>query len=173
MELHGGTVEARSAGPGQGSEFVVRWPLPTGETKEGVPTAPEGPPATERAVRVLLVDDSVDAAESLAMLLRLWGHEAAVAHDGPAALRLVGQQRPEVALLDIGLPGMDGYELARRLRQQPGLEQTFLVALTGWGQEEDRRRSKEAGFDHHLVKPVDLSALQELLAQAQPLGTSG
>jgi signal transduction histidine kinase/ActR/RegA family two-component response regulator len=164
-EMHGGTVEARSAGPGQGSEFVVRWPLPTGDTQEGVPTVPERPPAAERAVRVLLVDDSVDAAESLAMLLRLWGHEAAVAHDGPGALRLAEQQRPEVALLDIGLPGMDGYELARQLRHRPGLEGTVLVALTGWGQEEDRRRSHEAGFDHHLVKPVDPNALMRLLTE--------
>jgi signal transduction histidine kinase/ActR/RegA family two-component response regulator len=167
-EMHGGTVEARSAGPGQGSEFVLRWPLPTEGAGEGVPAAPAGPPATERAVRVLLVDDSVDAAESLAMLLRLWGHEAVIAHDGPAALRLVEQQRPEVALLDIGLPGMDGYELARQLRRRPGFERVALVALTGWGQEGDRRRSQEAGFDHHLVKPVELSALRELLAQAQP-----
>ena len=129
---------------------------------------PEEVPATERAVRVLLVDDNVDAAESLAMLLRLWGHEVAVAHDGPAALRAAEAQRPEVALLDIGLPGMDGYELARRLRSQPGLGRAVLVALTGWGQEEDRRRSQEAGFDHHLTKPVELSALQELLAQTQP-----
>ena len=101
------------------------------------------------------------------MLLRLWGHEVAVAHDGPAALRAAEGQRPEVALLDITLPGMDGYELARRLRSQPGLERIALVALTGWGQEEDRRRSQEAGFAHHLTKPVDLSALQELLEQFQ------
>jgi CheY-like chemotaxis protein len=101
------------------------------------------------------------------MLLRLWGHEVAVAHDGPSALRAVEGQRPEVALLDISLPGMDGYELARRLRRQPGLEGTVLVALTGWGQEDTRRRSQEVGFDHHVVKPVDLSALQELLARAQ------
>jgi CheY-like chemotaxis protein len=113
----------------------------------------------------------VDAAESLAMLLRLWGHEVVVAHNGPEALRAAGAQRPEVALLDISLPGMDGYELARRLRGQLGLGQAVLVALTGWGQEEDRRRSKEAGFGHHLVKPVDLSELQDLLALAQPQGT--
>jgi signal transduction histidine kinase/CheY-like chemotaxis protein len=168
IEMQGGTVEAHSPGPGQGSEFVVRWPSPTGQTNEGVPADPEGPPATERAVRVLLVDDSVDAANSLAMLLRLWGHEALVANDGPAALRLVERQRPEVALLDIGLPGMDGYELARRLRRQPGLGKTVLVALTGWGQPEDRHRAREAGFDHHMVKPVELAALQQLLAQAQP-----
>ena len=118
-------------------------------------------------MRVLLVDDNVDAAESLAMLLRLWGHEVAVAHDGPAALRAAEGQRPQVALLDIGLPGMDGYELARRLRSQPGLGRVVLVALTGWGQEEDRRRSQEAGFDHHLTKPVELGALQKLLADIE------
>src|SRR6202035_1696475 len=146
--------EAHSAGPGRGSEFVVRWPLSTEEAPANVKTPPEKAPASERTVRVLIVDDNVDAAESLAMLLRLWGHEVAVAHDGPGALRAAETQPPEVALLDIGLPGMDGYELARRLRPQPGLERTVLVALTGWGQEEDRRRSQEAGFDHHLVKPV-------------------
>ena len=167
-EMHGGKAEAHSAGPGRGSEFVVRWPPPTQETPESVKTPPQEAPAIERAVRVLLVDDNVDAAESLAMLLRLWGHEVAVAHDGPGALRAAEAQRPEVALLDIGLPGMDGYELARRLRPLPGLGRAVLVALTGWGQEDDRRRSQEAGFDHHLVKPVELSALQELLAQALP-----
>jgi signal transduction histidine kinase/ActR/RegA family two-component response regulator len=171
-EMHGGKVEAHSAGPGRGSEFVVRCPLPTEETPASVKTPPEEAPATERIIRVLLVDDNVDAAESLAMLLRLWGHEVAVAHDGPSALRAAAAHRPEVALLDISLPGMDGYELARRLRPQHGLERTVLVALTGWGQDEDRRRSQEAGFDHHLVKPVDLSDLQELLAQAQPQETS-
>jgi signal transduction histidine kinase/ActR/RegA family two-component response regulator len=168
-EMHGGRVEAHSAGPGQGSEFVVRWPLPTEATPASAPAPLEETPATERAVRVLIVDDNKDAAESLTMLLRLWGHEVAVAHDGPAALRAAAGQRPEVALLDIGLPGMDGYELARQLRQQPGLGRTVLVAVTGWGQEEDRRRSAEAGFDHHLTKPVELAALQELLAQARPL----
>jgi signal transduction histidine kinase/ActR/RegA family two-component response regulator len=167
-EMHGGAVEAHSAGPGRGSEFVVRWPLPGEEAPAHVEAPPKSPPAAERAVRILVVDDNVDGAASLAMLLRLWGHDVAVAHDGPAALRAADAQRPQVALLDIGLPGMDGYELARRLRARPGLDRTALVALTGWGQEEDRRRSQEAGFDHHLVKPVDLSALQELLAQGQP-----
>ncbi len=166
-EMHGGTVEANSNGPGQGSEFIVRWPLPTEEASASVKAAPQQGPAIERAVRVLLVDDNVDAAESLAMLLRLWGHEVAVAHDGPAALRAAAAQRPQVALLDIGLPGMDGYELARRLRSQTGLGPVVLVALTGWGQDEDRRRSHEAGFDHHLTKPVELAALQELLTQTQ------
>jgi CheY-like chemotaxis protein len=139
-----------------------------GEVPESAPAPPVESSAAERVVRVLLVDDNVDAAESLAMLLRLWGHEVAVAHDGPAGLRAAETQLPQVALLDISLPGMDGYELARRLRAQPGLGQTVLVALTGWAQEGDRRRSQEAGFDHHLVKPVELSALQELPAQAGP-----
>ncbi|MGZ3388193.1 MAG: ATP-binding protein [Isosphaeraceae bacterium] len=168
-ELHGGSVEAHSAGPGQGSEFIIRWPLIGRETTAGVPAPPKIPPATAQAMHVLVVDDNVDAAAGMAMLLRLSGHEVAVAHDGPAALRAAAAQRPQVALLDINLPGMDGYELARRLRSQPGLGQAVLVALTGWGQEEDRR-SPEAGFDHHMVKPVDLSALQALLAQAQPQG---
>jgi signal transduction histidine kinase/CheY-like chemotaxis protein len=166
-EMHGGTVEAHSGGPGQGSEFVVRWPLVAEEIPTDVGAPPKQAVAIERSVRVLVVDDNVDAANSLAMLLRLWGHEVAIAHDATAALRVAEAQRPEVALLDIGLPGMDGYELARQLRPQPGLGRTVLVALTGWGQEEDRRRSQEAGFNHHLVKPVDLSALQELLAQTQ------
>jgi CheY-like chemotaxis protein len=166
-ELHGGTVEAHSDGPGRGSEFVVRCPLPTDAPPQSAPVTLEEPAAAERTLRVLLVDDNVDGAQSLAMLLRLWGHEVAVAHDGAAALPVAAAQRPQIALLDIGLPGMDGYELARRLRAQPGLGQTALVALTGWDQEEDRRRSQEAGFAHHLVKPVDLAALQELLAAAQ------
>ncbi len=101
------------------------------------------------------------------MLLRLSGHEVAVAHDGPTALQAAEAQPPEVALLDISLPGMDGYELARRLRSQPALGRPLLIALTGWGLEEERRRSKEAGFDHHLLKPVDLATLQGLLTQTQ------
>ena len=165
-EMHGGTVEAHSGGAGQGSEFVVRWPL-----QEDEPSARREPPpqpalVIERPLRILVVDDNVDAAESLAMLLRLWGHEVAIAHDGPAALKVAESAPPTIALLDIGLPGMDGYELARNLREQGGLEHTVLVALTGWGQQEDRRRSASAGFDHHLVKPVDLSALRDVLAHA-------
>lgn len=172
-EMHGGTVEAHSAGPGQGSEFVVHWPLAAEAASESVEAFPKEESATERSLRVLLVDDSVDAAESLAMLLRLWGHEVVVAHDGPTALRAAETQRPEVALLDISLPGMDGYELARQMRSQSDLGRTVLVAMTGWGQEEDRRRSQAAGFAHHMVKPVELMELQELLAQAQPTRTSG
>jgi CheY-like chemotaxis protein len=171
VEMHGGTVEARSDGPGKGSEFVVRLPLaatpgavPGGEAGGGNPADLAPPPAH----RLLVVDDNVDAAESLAVLLRLQGHEVRVAHDGPGALSLVGVYRPEVVFLDLGMPGMDGYEVARRLRRQFGPGDVRLAALTGWGQPEDRRRSQEAGFDLHLVKPVDPTTLEQVLAGLRP-----
>ena len=139
VELHGGSVQAFSKGPGQGSEFVLRLPLSDGANVRhaGVET-PAAAPSSSR--RVLLVDDNVDAANSLALMLRLQGHEVLVFHDGPTALEAVKDFTPEVAVLDLGMPGMDGYELARRLRREPGLEKVLLVALTGWGQEEFRRR---------------------------------
>jgi CheY-like chemotaxis protein len=111
-----------------------------------------------------VVDDNQDAANSLGVLLRLQGHEVRVAYSGVAALEMTKEYTPDLVFLDIGMPGMDGYEVARRLRQQPGLERVVLAALTGWGQQEDRRRSAEAGFDHHLVKPPDLKALETLVA---------
>jgi CheY-like chemotaxis protein len=117
---------------------------------------------------VLVVDDNKDSAESLAMLLAIKGHEVRTAHDGPAALDSVQAFRPEVVLLDIGLPGMDGFTVARRVRQQSDCEKVCLVALTGYGQEEDRRRTEEAGFDAHMVKPADLDALQALLSTWAP-----
>jgi two-component system CheB/CheR fusion protein len=112
----------------------------------------------------LVVDDNVDAAESLALLLRLEGHDVWVAHDGSGALAAVEADPPDLVFLDIGMPVMNGYDVARRLRDRPGLENLLLVAMTGWGQEEDRRRSQEAGFDHHLIKPVEPEALHKLLA---------
>jgi signal transduction histidine kinase/DNA-binding response OmpR family regulator len=161
VELHGGSVSAISAGPGQGSEFTVRLPVLTGELQSRPRTAngEVGP-----ARRILVVDDNMDAAESLALYLQLTGHEVLVTHDGPTALSAVGEFHPEVVLVDIGLPGMDGYEVGRRLRASPGYENVFLVALTGYGREEDRRRSREAGFHHHLVKPVPPADLRGLLA---------
>jgi CheY-like chemotaxis protein len=163
VELHGGSVEAHSAGPGQGSEFVVRLPLVAqGEDRaEGT-----GPAATARSAprRVLVVDDSPDAADSLALLLRLEGQEVGVAYDGPSALAQATAGPPDIAFLDLGMPQMDGYELARRFRADPALQGVVLVALTGWGQPEDRRRTAEAGFDHHLVKPVEPDLLHGLLA---------
>jgi CheY-like chemotaxis protein len=115
----------------------------------------------------VVVDDNIDAADSLATLLRLQGHEVRVAHDGPAALSLLDGYRPDLVFLDLGMPGMDGYEVARRLRERPGLAGLRLAALTGWGQAEDRRRSAEAGFDYHLVKPVEPANLEKLLGSLQ------
>ncbi len=166
-ELHGGSVEAHSDGPQKGSEFVVRLPLAPEPPEGQRPGASEGSApraATGPAHRILVVDDNVDSAESLAMMLRLLGHDVHTAHDGPAALRAAAAFAPEMVLLDIGLPGMDGYEVARRLRTLPQVRGALLVAQTGWGQEEDRRKSREAGFDHHLVKPVDPAVLREVLA---------
>ena len=166
VEMHNGTVEARSEGLGRGSEFVVRIPL----TKEPATDHPNHEPErTANAVlpsgrRLLIVDDNQDAANSLAMLLRLKGHEVRVAHSGPAALEITTGYTPDVVFLDIGMPGMDGYEVARRMRQQPGLENVVLAALTGWGQKEDRRRTAEAGFNHHLVKPPEPQAVEAVLA---------
>jgi PAS domain S-box-containing protein len=169
VEMHGGTVSAHSDGLGRGSEFVVRLPaLSPREKIGGAREAGEGGNPFEGAPlrHILVVDDNVDAAESLAILLRMEGHDVRVAHDGAAALAAVEAERPDIVLLDIGMPVMNGYEVAQHLRQRPGLEPLLLVAMTGWGQEEDRRRSQEAGFDHHLVKPVEPDALHKLLAEA-------
>jgi PAS domain S-box-containing protein len=165
VEMHGGSVRVTSAGPGPGSEFVIR--LPAVPEPEAASADPDEPAAAAPRRRVLVVDDNRDVAQSLAMLLELPGHDVRVAYDGPGALEAAGQFRPEVVLLDISLPGMDGYEAARQLRRLPGLEGALLVALTGWGQEEDRRRSADAGFDEHLLKPATLTALQKLLASSR------
>jgi PAS domain S-box-containing protein len=165
VELHGGSVEAHSDGPDKGSEFVVRLPLPA-EAVHVQPRPEQVSPVRSATRRVLVVDDNADAVASLALLLRLAGHEVRTAGDGPAALELAPRFRPEAVLLDIGLPGMDGYEVARRLRALPELKDVLLMALTGYGQEEDRRRAREAGFDHYLTKPVEPAALQRLLGGA-------
>jgi two-component system CheB/CheR fusion protein len=165
VEMHGGRVEAHSPGPGKGSEFVVY--LPASHQEPGA-SLPAGQPRSEKndhARRVLVVDDNVDAADSLAMMVRLWGHNVLVAHSGQAALEMAQSQPPDVVLLDIGLPGMNGFEVARRLRSDLHLDQAMLVALTGYGQDEDRRRSFEAGLNYHLTKPVEPEALQALLAR--------
>jgi PAS domain S-box-containing protein len=163
VALHGGTIEARSSGVGQGSDFIVRLPLllpaPAIES-----VAPSRPATRIAGQRILVVDDNVDAAESLGALLRCLGAEVVTVHDGPSALEALRTAKPVAAVLDIGMPGMDGYEVARRARATPDGEGITLVALTGWGSDEDRRRSREAGIDHHLVKPVDLHVLQDLLA---------
>jgi CheY-like chemotaxis protein len=165
VELHGGRIEVASQGLGQGSEFTVRLPL-RAPAEPSETACPEVPRAGERLVqRILVVDDNHDGAESLALLLRLWGHEVRLANDGPSALRMIEASLPDVVLCDIGLPGMDGYQLAKQLRQQ-GPNCLRLFALTGYGQDEDRRRSRAAGFDGHLVKPIDPEELQQALQQA-------
>jgi CheY-like chemotaxis protein len=166
VELHGGRVTAVSPGPGEGSTFTVRLPLaeaphpPAPAPAPGVSTEPNA-----RALRVLVVDDNADAAESLASLLELSGHETRVANDGEAAVRAAHEFRPEIVFLDIGMPGKDGYEVARELRDSADTRDVVLVALTGWGAKDDRARSRQAGFDHHLTKPAGLAAVDGLLAQ--------
>ncbi len=164
VEMHGGRVEAASAGLGQGSEFVVRLPAQT-PAEATLPAEPVVANAA-RPLRVLVVEDNIDAAESLATLLRLWNHDVSVVHDGRMALEAAREQQPEVVLLDIGLPGLDGYQVARRLRDELHLDHALLVAMTGYGQPEDRRRSREAGIQYHFVKPVEPLVLRNLLAGA-------
>ena len=164
VEMHGGRVEARSAGEGEGSEFTVRLPLLAGRSARGPEQQPAATPAAGGSqVRVLVVDDNVDAAESIAMLLSLEGYEVRSVHAAQDALETAQSFQPHLVLLDIGLPGMDGYEVARRLRAEQRIESMRLVAITGYGQQSDRERARAAGFDEHLVKPVDPDALNEVL----------
>jgi CheY-like chemotaxis protein len=167
VEMHGGTVVATSRGTGQGSEFAVRLPALTGAAGVRGLAAPGLQTHVTDALRkrVLVVDDNVDAAESIGMILRISGYDVRCVYDGPSALEAARTYRPDVVVLDIGLPGMSGYDVARQLRQQPDFRRTPLVAVTGYGQDEDRRRSREAGFDHHLTKPVDPDALQAFVAR--------
>jgi PAS domain S-box-containing protein len=168
VAMHGGTVQAKSDGPGCGSEFLVTLPLAEpGYLEEEQNGLPPEASAAARKRRVLVVDDNRDAADSLGILLRFAGVEVHVAHDGSAALEAMRAFQPEIVILDLGMPGMDGYDVARRIRQQGKYEDVVLIALTGWGQPEDRKRSNEAGFDHHLVKPVELDALQALLTSLE------
>jgi CheY-like chemotaxis protein len=167
VQMHGGIVRAYSDGVGQGSKFLVVLPL----ARAGDGTRPAEPEAgTEAeaeeptgALRLLVVDDNLDAAETLAELLGTMGYEVRQAGDGEAALKVAEKFAPHVVLLDIGLPGMNGYDVCRRMRQQRGGKRRTMVAITGWGQPEDLKRSKEAGFDRHLVKPMDFDALVEIL----------
>jgi signal transduction histidine kinase len=175
VELHGGELVAQSAGPGQGSRFAWRLPRVPAPVQARVAAPPAAPavapspapgPAPARSRRILVVDDNVDAAESLAAMLDLDGHRVRAVFDGPSALALAEEMQPEIALLDVGMPGMDGHELARRLGARPWARGLVLVAVTGWGQEGDRRRSAEAGFHHHLVKPVDPADLDAIIRAA-------
>lgn len=163
VELHGGTVDVVSAGRGKGSEFSVS--LPAVEAPAAGDARARSGSALPERLRILVVDDNIDAADSLAMALRLSGQEVRVAYDGPAALTIAAETRPEAVLLDIGMPVMDGYRVARRLREAEGTERALIIAVTGWGQDEDRRMSREAGIDYHLVKPVDPGLLGPLMAR--------
>ena len=174
VELHGGTIQARSEGTGHGSEFTIRLPAAARPGRSTPPDsshpAPLAPPvavlapAEPRKARILVVDDNVDTARGMTRLLKLIGHTTATAHSGPEAIEVARRHRPEVVLLDIGLPGMSGYEVAAALRREESCRDALIIAVSGYGQDEDRRRSREAGFDHHLIKPLDHDALLELLA---------
>jgi CheY-like chemotaxis protein len=162
VEMHGGTVEARSDGPGLGSEFLARLPMrPLPEQAPIADPSGEAVAALPRR-RILVVDDNVDAADALAELLRDYGHDVRAVHDGPSAIEQAALHRPDIVLLDIGMPGCDGYEVARRMRSELGLKAT-LVALTGYGEARHRRLSRDAGFDQHVTKPVDIRKLERLL----------
>jgi signal transduction histidine kinase len=179
VEMHGGVVEVRSDGPMRGSEFVVRLPLVTSELTLTVTPARDSsagaaPDAVATALRILVVDDNQDSASSMTLLLELYGHEVCVANSGQAALDVAAERKPDAILLDIGMPGMNGYEVARRLRQQPAFAETLLIAITGYGRASDLEQTQAAGFDHHLVKPIDYDKLQALLAsRSKALGRKG
>ena len=167
VKRHGGTVEATSDGLGRGSTFSVRLPR---AVRSDLETAAEEPKASESACesrRVLVVDDNLDAAETLAMMLEILGQTTSQAHDGNAALKVAAEFKPEVVFMDIGLPGLSGHEAAVRMRKDLGMTDVYIVALSGYGTEEDRRKSMHAGFDNHLVKPLDPSQLPKILAGAR------
>jgi CheY-like chemotaxis protein len=161
--MHGGAIDARSDGEGHGSEFTVRLPV---VTKSAV-SLPATDTASQSSIprRVLIVDDNRDSADSLAMLFEITGNKAFLAYDGVEALEAIEKHRPEVVLLDIGLPKLDGHEVCRRIREKAWGRDIVIIALTGWGQEDDRRKSEQAGFNGHLVKPVDYDRLLSLLAE--------
>jgi len=163
VELHGGSIQAHSDGPGKGSEFIVRLPVVSEGSAVHATDIDDAPAATKSLLRILIVDDNRDAADSLSEMLKLMGNDTRTAYDGQQGVDLAGEYRPDVILLDIGLPRLNGYEACRLIREQPTGKGAVLIALTGWGQDEDRRRSHEAGFDHHMVKPVDPGALMSMI----------
>lgn len=164
--MHGGTVRAYSAGPGEGTEFVVRLPL-AAAPNEVLPAAAAIPePGAVARKRIIVVDHNDDQVHSLAMLLTMMGHTVSQATSGPEAIAQAVEFRPDVMLVDIGMPGMEGYEVARRIRQKPDMRNVFLVAQTGWGGDIERQRSRDAGFDDHLVKPLTPASLDEVLRLA-------
>lgn len=165
VEMHGGRIEARSDGPGNGAEFVVRLPVVVGAVSAEAANDRNDSPVPKSSLRILIVDDNRDSADSLVMLLRIMGNDTRTAYDGQRGLEVAEEFRPDVILLDIGLPKLNGYEACRRIREQLWGKDIVLIAMTGWGQDDDRRRSQEAGFDHHMVKPVDPHGLMKLLSK--------
>jgi DNA-binding response OmpR family regulator len=166
--MHGGRIDVASDGPGLGSEFTVRLPVVQGALTQAVATGgPSAPEPTRRVpLRILVVDDNVDAADSVAWLLRHQSHDVRTAHDGRSAIEMAAGFRPRVVVLDLGLPQLDGYEVSRRLRASAETRDALIIAVSGYGQDEDRRRSTEAGFDYHFIKPVDFQTLLGVLREA-------
>ncbi len=164
VEMHGGKVTATSPGRGQGSTFTVELPV-AARPAPAIAATTQHQDQPGRSLRLLIVDDNRDAADTLAVLLHMLGNETRVVYDGEAAVALAEEYRPDFVLLDIGLPKLDGYGVARRIRQQPWGRETVLIATTGWGQASDREAARDAGFDHHLVKPVDPDAVSAILAR--------
>ena len=166
VEMHGGSIKAQSEGPGKGSEFIIQLPVSTAKpAEERAPEEISQPKKEPAKCRILVVDDNVDSAESMALMLQLSGHEVAMAHDGLEAVEMAERFRPDVAFLDLGMPKLNGYDAALSIRRQPWGQSIVLVALTGWGQEEDKRRTREAGFNAHVVKPIDFLHLEQLVAE--------
>ena len=172
VTMHGGTVEVHSDGPGQGSVFVVRLPVAEVSPRPAAVEAPAVEFRTSR-LRILVVDDNADSAESLALLLSILGHESCLANDGFSALERIAVFRPRVIVCDLGMPGISGLEVARRVRREHGRADIFLIALTGYGAETDRQSCEEAGFDAHLIKPIEIDTLQQLLARVAEETTNG
>jgi CheY-like chemotaxis protein len=168
IELHGGSIEAQSEGAGRGSEFIIRLPLMEAAVSADAkpPAAPAALPGAPVFKRILVVDDARAQAKSLSMLLQVMGFEVRTAHDAAAALATAQEFQPDLALIDIGLPGMNGYQLALRLRELPNLKDIVLIAQTGWGRDEDREQSRRAGFNYHLTKPIDHNLLEKILTGA-------
>jgi CheY-like chemotaxis protein len=166
--LHGGEVYAASDGLGRGAEFVVR--LPMQPEPAAITGMPQGPSRAPKKLRILVVEDNRDAADSLRLLLELYGYDVTVAYTGPSGVETARECKPDIILCDIGLPGLDGYGVARELRRDPATARARMIAVTGYGGDEDRLRSQEAGFDAHLTKPADPTALQELLAHPRSAG---
>jgi CheY-like chemotaxis protein len=165
VEMHGGTIEARSPGEGQGSEFVICLPMSASSAPAVSPRPEAAARPADASCRILVIEDNADQAQTLAALLSLWGYEVKTANEGTEGISTAEEFKPDVVLVDLGLPGISGYEVARRLRKHPQLSDVCIVAQTGWGDTNDRRRTKEAGFDHHLLKPLDPEDLRAVIAR--------